>query len=161
MYSVRQLAARNSGADLVKSERPLPALVPTGGAVSTDASHVVLDDEENLAAKESVVDDESKNEDRPLAVTASIFRSANGKDNRSNKNGLRKNNALPKPIQEKAFVQALKESLEESIKESLKENDEPATEDRQEFRPSFATSFILQVHKLSVKIYKFHHISRK
>ncbi|XP_012535066.1 protein similar isoform X2 [Monomorium pharaonis] len=143
VYSVRQLAARDSGADLVKVERPLPALVPTGGpgAVSTtDSSDVSLDDEEG-----KLVIDETRSDDQPFTVTASIFRSADGKSDC--KDDLRKDDALPKHAQEeKAFVQALKESLEESIKESLKENDDPAPVDRQNCRQSFAkkTPFIFQ-----------------
>lgn len=144
VYSVRQLAARDSDADLVKIERPLPVLVPTGsGAVSaTDSSQVSLNDEEETRAEESAaVDDESRNDDRPFAVTASIFHSAGGKDDR---NESRKDSALPKHAQEeKAFVQALKESLEESIKESLKENDEPAAVDRQDRRRSGLSPFSL------------------
>lgn len=138
MYSVRQLAARDSGADLVKIERPLPVLVPTGSAAvsTTDSSQVSLDDESEIPAKEPAVDDESRSDDRPFAVTASIFRSAEEED--GCKDDSRKN---------EKFVQALKESLEESIKESLKENNEPAAVDRQDCRPSFAKKapFIFQV----------------
>lgn len=144
MYSVRQQAARDSGTDLVNTERPLSVLVPTGGgAVSTtDSSQVSLDDEEEIPVEESAVDDESKSDDRPFAVTASIFRTVDGKSDC--KDDLRKDDALPKDAQEeKAFVQALKESLEES----LKENNEPAVIDRQDCRQSFAkkTPFIFQV----------------
>ncbi|XP_011644069.1 uncharacterized protein LOC105431526 isoform X1 [Pogonomyrmex barbatus] len=134
VYSVRQLAARDTGVDLVKPERPLPVLVPTATAVSTtDSSQVSLNDEEEIPAEESAtVDDESpRSDDRPLAVTASIFRPrdvARGCDN----DDSRKDDALPRQAQEeKAFARALKESLEES----LKENDDPATIDRQNCRP--------------------------
>ncbi|XP_071573647.1 uncharacterized protein Sima [Temnothorax nylanderi] len=144
VYSARQLAVHDSGADLVKIEKPLPVLVPTGGgAVSTtDSSQISLNDEEETLAEESAVDDESRSDDRPFAVTASIFRSANGKT--GCKDASQKDGALPKHAQEqKAFVQALKESLEESIKESLKENDEPAAADcRQSLTKK--TSFIFQ-----------------
>ncbi|XP_011696892.1 PREDICTED: uncharacterized protein LOC105455341 [Wasmannia auropunctata] len=148
VYSVRQLAARDSDADLVKIERPLPVLVPTGPPRSistTDSNQVSLtnDEEEIPPAEESAVDDESN--DRPFAVTASIFRSVDVKA--GCKDDSRKDDALPKHAQEeKAFVQALKESLEESIKESLKENDEPAAVNRLNCRQSFAkkTPFIFQ-----------------
>ncbi|XP_012231010.1 hypoxia-inducible factor 1-alpha isoform X2 [Linepithema humile] len=140
VYSVRQQAARDSGTEL-KPERALPTLVPTSDSRSKKGP-IVLDDEE-ISVKESItVDDESKSDDRPLAVTASIFRSANGKNDC--KNNLRKDSDLSRPVQEKAFVQALKESLEESIKESLKENNEPVVAERQE-RPAFVrTPFIFQ-----------------
>lgn len=147
VYSVRQLAARDSGTDLVKIERPLPVLVPTsGGAVSTtDSSQVSLNDEEEILAEESAVDDESRSEDRPFAVTASVFRSS--ADRKSGcEDDLRKDGALPKHVQEKAFVQALKESLEESIKESLKENAEPVA-DRQPLAKK--APFIFQVQSAS------------
>jgi len=149
VYNIRQLAARDSDADLVKIEKPLPVLVPTGSAISTtDSSQVSLNDEE-IPTEESVIDDESRSDDRPFAVTASIFRSIDEKG--GCKNDSRKDaSVLPKQGQEeKAFVQALKESLEESIKESLKEN-EPATVDRQDCRQSFAkkTPFIFQVRSI-------------
>jgi len=129
---------------------PLPVLVPTGGAISTtDSSQVSLNDEEEIPTEESVIDDESRSDDRPFAVTASIFRSVDEKG--GCKNDSRKDaSALPKHGQEeKAFVQALKESLEESIKESLKEN-EPVAVDRQNCRQSFAkkTPFIFQVRSI-------------
>lgn len=159
VYSDRQLAGRDS-ADPVKSEKSLPALVPTAGPTALHD-----DDDDNNDKKEdavpadvvaeqpAIVDDDTprksdRDRPRPLAVTASIFqRSSNGND--CCKNGSRKDNALPKPLQdEKAFVgvRALKESLEESIKE-WKENDEPAAAERQEdCRPSFAsTPFVFQV----------------
>lgn len=135
MYSVRQLVARDSGTDLVKIERPLPVLVPTGGGgggvtvSTTDSSQVSLNDEE-----ETAVDVESRSEDRPFAVTASIFHSST-----DGKSGCEDDS--PKDIQEeKAFVQALKESLEESIKE----NDEPAA------RHSFVKKapFVFQVRSI-------------
>lgn len=156
VYTLRQVAARDSDADLVKIEKPLPALVSTGGAVSTtdDSSQVLLNNEEKIPVEESAIDDESRSDDRPFAVTASIFGSADEKS--SCKDDLRKDGALPKHTQEeKAFVQALKESLEESIKESLKENDEPAAVDRQDYRQSFAkkTPFIFQVRPI-VSIYE-------
>jgi len=143
VYSVRQLAARDSGTEL-KSERSLPTLVPRSGSESKKGP-IVLEDEEISAKESTAIDDESRNDDRPLAVTASIFRSTNGKDDR--KNGSRKDSDLPRPVQEeKAFVQALKESLEESIKESLKENNESVTAERQDCRPAFVrTPFVLQV----------------
>ncbi|XP_011874728.1 PREDICTED: protein similar isoform X2 [Vollenhovia emeryi] len=144
VYSVRQLAARDSDADLVKIEKPLPVLVPAGGAVSTaDPGQVSLNDEEALAEEPAV--DKSRSEDRPFAVTALIFRSADEKGDCENDS--RKDGALPKHAQEeKAFVQALKESLEESIKESLQENDEPAAVNRQDCRQFLAkkTSLIFQ-----------------
>jgi len=144
VYSVRQLAARDSGTGLKSGEeKSLPTLVPRSGSGSKKGP-IVLEDEE-ISAKDSTVDDESRNDDRPLAVTASIFRSANGKDDDC-KNDSRKDNDLPRPVQEeKAFVQALKESLEESIKESLKENNEPATVERQNCRSFARTPFIFQV----------------
>ncbi|XP_070522576.1 uncharacterized protein Sima isoform X2 [Cardiocondyla obscurior] len=128
VYSVRQLAARDSGADLVKIERPLPVPVPAGGGASTtDSSQVSLNNEKETLAEKAVVDDESRDDDRPFAVTASIFRPADQKS--GCKDDPPKDPALPKKKlfaqEEKAFVQALKESLEESIKESLKENDQP------------------------------------
>ncbi|XP_019887026.1 hypoxia-inducible factor 1-alpha isoform X1 [Ooceraea biroi] len=146
VYSVRQLAARDSGVDLVKSERTLPALVPIEGAGPVDSTRQVVLDEEvpGEDAANSSVDDESKGEDRPLAVTASIFHSAGGKDEQERKDGSGQDNVLPRPIQEKAFVQALKESLEESIKESLKENDEPAPGKRQNCRSLARTPFVFQ-----------------
>jgi hypothetical protein len=134
---------RDNSADLVKLERPLPALVPTGGAVvsTADSSRASLDDEEKIPVKEPAVDDKSRSDDRPFAVTASIFRSLpDGK----RKDDLRKDDAFPKHShEEKAFEQALKESLEQSIKESLKENDEPTPINRQSF--SKKTPFIFQV----------------
>lgn len=142
VYSVRQLAARDSGAEL-KSERSLPTLVPTSGSGSKKGP--IVKDEE-ISAKESITaDDDSKSDDRPLAVTASIFRSANGA-----KDDLRKDSDLPRPLQEeKAFVQALKDSLEESIKESVKENNEPVAAERQDCRPAFVrTPFIFQVRSI-------------
>jgi len=146
VYSVRQLAARDSDADLVKIERPLPVLVPTGGgAVSTaDSSRVSLNDEEETVAAESAVN-ESRNDDRPFAVTASIFCSADVKS--GCKDDAKKDSSFPKHAQKEVFVQALKESVEASIKESLKENDEPAAVDRQDCRQSLAkkTPFIFQV----------------
>jgi len=142
VYSVRQLAARDSGADLVKSERTLPALVPIGGAGPAESARQVVLNEEEVPEEETAdtlgLDEESKGEDRPLAVTASIFRSADEKNERKHKD------VLPRPIQEKAFVQALKDSLEESIKESLKENDKP-TQERQDCRPLARTPFVFQV----------------
>lgn len=149
MYSVRQLAARDSAADLVKIERPLPVLVPTGGGTvsTTDSSQVSLDDEGEIPAKEPAADAESRSDDRPFAVTVSIFRSADGESGCKN-DSQKGDRALPKHAQDKkAFVQALKESLEEIIdEESLKEN-EPAAVDHQDCRPSFAkkTPFIFQV----------------
>lgn len=144
VYSVRQLAARDSDAEL-KSARTLPTLVPSDSG-SKKKGPIVLEDEQISVEEPTAVDDESRNDDLPLAVTASIFRSASGKDDR--KNDLRKD--LPRPVQEeKAFVQALKESLEESIKESLKENNEPVTAERQDCRPAFArTPFIFQVRSI-------------
>lgn len=142
VYSVRQLAARDSGADFVKSERSLLAPVTTTGAIGptsdSDCQAVLNDDDEKrIFAKESAVDDESRSDDRPLAVTASIFRSANG----------RADDASLKQPQEKTSVRIPKESPNEPIDESLKENDEPAAADRQDCcRPAFTrTPFILQV----------------
>lgn len=143
MYSVRQLTARDSGADFVKSERSLLAPVTITGTVeptSDSDCQAVLnddDDEKRIFAKESAVDDESRSDDRPLAVTASIFRSANG----------RADDVFPKQPQEKTSVRIPKESPKEPIDESLKENDEPAAADRQDCcRPAFTrTPFILQV----------------
>lgn len=156
MYSVRQLAARDSGTDLVKTERPLPVLVPTSaGAVSTaDSSQVSLNDEEETLAEESAVTDESRSEDRPFAATASVFHSSTeGKSGR--RDDLQKDSALPKHVrEEKAFVQALKDSLEESIKESLKENDEPVDRHSLAKKPPF----IFQVRSvLSAGRFDFFH----
>lgn len=151
VYSVRQLAAHDSSADLVKVERPLPVLVPTGGgAVSTtDSSQVSLNDEEETLSEESAVGDETTSDDRPFAVTASVFCSADEKG--GCKDDSRKD-SLPKHVQEeKAFVQTLKESLEESIKESLKENNEPEAVDRQSFIKK--TPFVFQVW-LMLSIYQ-------
>lgn len=139
VYSVRQLAARDSGADFVKSERSLLTPVATGAIEPTSVScQVVLNDDEKISTKELAVDDESRSDDRPLAVTASIFRSANGKDD------TRKDDDLPKQAQKKKTSVRI---LKESINESLKENDEPAAADRQNCcRPAFAkTPFIFQV----------------
>jgi len=131
----------------VKPERTLPALVPIGGAGPAESARQVVLDEEEAPEERSAdslgVDDESKGEDRPLAVTASIFRSAGEEDERERKDVSRKD-VLPRPIQEKAFVQALKDSLEESIQESLKENDKP-TQERQDCQPLARTPFVFQV----------------
>ncbi|XP_029661512.1 uncharacterized protein LOC115234518 isoform X2 [Formica exsecta] len=138
VYSVRQLAARDSGADFVKSERSLLTPVATGAIEPTsDSCQVVLNDDEKISTKELAVDDESRSDDRPLAVTASIFRSANGKDD------TRKDDDLPKQAQKKKTSVRI---LKESINESLKENDEPVAADRQNCcRPAFAkTPFIFQ-----------------
>lgn len=147
--SARQLAARDSDADLVKIDRSLPVLVPTGGGVvsTTESSQVSLNEEETVTDESAV--DESRNDDRPFAVTASIFRSADAKS--GCKDDSKRDGSLPKHAQkEKVFVQALKGSLEASIKESLKENDEPAVVDRQDCRQSLAkkTPFIFQVHSI-------------
>ncbi|KAL6444882.1 hypothetical protein ACFW04_002123 [Cataglyphis niger] len=135
VYSVRQLAACDSGADFVKSERSLLTPVATGAIKPTsDLCHVVLNDDKKISAKELVIDDESRSDDRPLAVTASIFRSANGKDD------TRKDDDFSKQAQEKKTSVRI---LKESINESLKENDEPA--DRHNCCRSFArTPFIFQ-----------------
>ncbi|XP_050444881.1 uncharacterized protein LOC126848222 isoform X2 [Cataglyphis hispanica] len=135
VYSVRQLAACDSGADFVKSERSLLTPVATGAIKPMSDSCQVLNDDKKISAKELVIDDESRSDDRPLAVTASIFRSANGKDD------TRKDDDFSKQTQEKKTSVRI---LKESINESLKENDEPA--DRHNCcRPPFAkTPFIFQ-----------------
>lgn len=143
------MAARDSGTDLVKSERTLPALVPisAGAGLAKLVKEVVLNDEEIPVedAADSGIDDEPRAEDQPLAVTASIFRSPSGKDEEERKDIPRKSNVLSRPIQEKAFVQALKEPLEESIQESLKENDEPTPGKQQDCQPLGKTPFVFQV----------------
>lgn len=139
VYSVRQLAACDSGADFVKSERSLLTPVTTGAIKPTsDSCQVVLNDDKKISARELVIDDESRSDDRPLAVTASIFRSANGKDD------AQKDDDFSKQAQEKKTSVRI---LKESINESLKENDEPAAADRHNCcRPPFArTPFIFQV----------------
>ena len=142
VYSVRQLAARDNDANLVKIEKPLPVLVPAdSSAVSTtDSSQVSLNDEEKIP-EELNVDDESRSDDRPFAVTASIFRSIDEKNDC--KDDSQKDGALPKHAQkEKAFV-FLEKALKESLEESIKENDVPATVNQQSFAKK--TPFILQV----------------
>lgn len=137
IYSVRQLAARDSGTDFVKSEKSLVAPVTTAAARSTsDSCQVVLSDDE--ISKESAVDDELRGDDRPLAVTASIFRSANGRDD------TQKDDAFPKLAQEKKTCVRI---LKEPINESLKENDEPTVVDPQNCCQSAVvrTPFIFQV----------------
>ncbi|KYN01325.1 Hypoxia-inducible factor 1-alpha [Cyphomyrmex costatus] len=115
---------------------------------TTDSCEISLNDEK-IPIEESTVDDEPRSDDRPLAVTASIFRSIDEKGDC--KDDSQKDGVLSKHAQkEKAFVfleKALKESLEESIKESLKENDVPTTVNRQDCRQSFAKKapFIFQV----------------
>ncbi|XP_018397064.1 PREDICTED: protein similar [Cyphomyrmex costatus] len=148
VYSVRQLATRDNDANLVKIEKPLPILLPTGSTVSTTDSCEISLNDEKIPIEESTVDDEPRSDDRPLAVTASIFRSIDEKGDC--KDDSQKDGVLSKHAQkEKAFVfleKALKESLEESIKESLKENDVPTTVNRQDCRQSFAKKapFIFQ-----------------
>lgn len=138
IYSVRQLAARDSGTDFVKPEKSL-ATVAT--RPTSDSCQVLTDDE---ISKESAVDDESRGDDRPLAVTASIFRSANGRDD------TRKDDAFLKQAQEKKSCVRILKDL--SINESLKENDEPTT-DRQNCRPAVArTPFIFQVRLIFERI---------
>lgn len=134
MYSVRQLTARDSGADFAKSKRTLLAPVTSGATRPAPDCQTVLtndDDERITAAKETIVDDESRSDDRPLAVTASIFRSTNA--------------GFPKQAQEKTSVRTSKSPKQ--VDESLKENDEPAAADRPDCcRPAFArTPFLLQV----------------
>ncbi|XP_012057137.1 PREDICTED: uncharacterized protein LOC105620242 [Atta cephalotes] len=141
VYSVRQLAARDNDANLVKIEKPLPVLVPAdSSAVSTtDSSQVSLNDEERIP-EELNVDDESRSDDRPFAVTASIFHSIDKKNDC--KDDSQKDGALPKHAQkEKAFV-FLEKTLKESLEESIKENDVPATVNQQSFAKK--TPFILQ-----------------
>ncbi|XP_029171939.1 hypoxia-inducible factor 1-alpha-like isoform X2 [Nylanderia fulva] len=119
VYSVRQLTARDSGANLAKSK----------GSSDSDCQTVLTNDDEKI-----VQDDESRSDDRPLAVTASIFRSANGR-----------NDILPKQTQEKTSLRVPKE-VPKPIDDSLKENDEPAAADRSDCcRPAFArTPFLLE-----------------
>ncbi|XP_025263937.1 hypoxia-inducible factor 1-alpha isoform X2 [Camponotus floridanus] len=129
IYSVRQLVARDSGTDL----KPEKSLAIAATRPTSDSCQVLTDDE---ISKESAVDDESRGDDRPLAVTASIFRSANGRDD------TRKDDALLKEAQEKKSCMRILKDL--SINESLKENDEP-TADRQNCQPAVArTPFIFQ-----------------
>lgn len=137
IYSVRQLAARDSGADFVKSEKSLVTPVTTAATrLTSDSCQVVLSDDE--LSKESAVDDESKGDDRPLAVTASIFRSANGRDD------AQKDDVFPKQAQEKKTCVRI---LKEPINESLKENDEPTVAGPQNSCQSAVvrTPFIFQV----------------
>ncbi|KYQ50321.1 Hypoxia-inducible factor 1-alpha [Trachymyrmex zeteki] len=98
---------------------------------TTDSSQVSLNDEEKIPVEESTVDDESRSDDRPFAVTASIFHSIDDKSDC--KDDSQKDGALPKRAQkEKAFV-FLEKALKESLEESIKENNVPATVNRQSF----------------------------
>ncbi|XP_043254659.1 protein similar-like [Colletes gigas] len=163
VYSVRQLAARDTERNVVKSEKPVDAksisrntgqpskLQLRVQVRSKKLVEVGLDSSENeySSSSNAVEEKSSSTFDRakPLTVTTSTFRATGQKAEKESvrvQDGSRKDNTFPRPVHdtEKFFVGV--EGAEDSVQESVKENEEPKRKQQNRNRAACRAPFIFQ-----------------